>query len=232
MLAIAAAILASATPTSATSAQAASAAGPAAARPLPSCELLDQATSANEDFAEAAVAGDNPTAESARLAIHQTFEQIKPSLRPRAIASAEALIEIVDSASAAGNLPRAGEAAIDVYRVLINALSTRLPTTLDVATLDFTGYKIQTQAAAKRQNWAAIDKTVGLSAANTASVVQRLPLPDNKALVDLASHAHAGIEAASDAKNAAWITTAAQIQLDSVDFLEVVIKNPSPDACS
>jgi hypothetical protein len=62
--------------------------------------------------------------------------------------------------------------------------------------------------------------------------VTRLPLPANKALVDLSSDAHAGIEAASDAKTAVWITTAAQIQLDTVDFLEGVLKNPSPDACS
>jgi hypothetical protein len=51
--------------------------------------------------------------------------------------------------------------------VLINALSGRLPTTLEVAMLDYTGYKIRAQAAAKHPSWTAIDKTVDLSAANT-----------------------------------------------------------------
>jgi hypothetical protein len=210
--------------------QAVSGAWPAATT-APSCKLIDQATSANEDFAEAAVAGDPTAADDARRAIHETFDQIRASLQRSSITKAEALIGVVDSASAAGNLPHAGQAAIGVYRVLINAFSARLPTTLDVATLDYTGYKLQTQAAASRQDWAAINKTVDLSAVKTGSAVNRLSLPDDKALVDLATDAHAAIEAASDAEHAGWITTAAQVQLDTVDFLEGIVKNPSPDAC-
>lgn len=231
MLALATALFANATQTSATPGRTASTAPSATALPIPSCDLLDQATSANEDFTEATVAGDIKAAETARLVIHDTFGRIKISLSPSAVTKAEAYIRIVDSAFAAGNLPRAGEAAIEVYGVLINGLSTRLATTLDVATLDYTGYKIQAQAAAKQRSWTAIDKTVELSATNTASAVNRLPVVDNKALISLVTDAHAGIEAASDAKLPAWITTATQIQLDSVDFLEGVIKNPSPDAC-
>jgi hypothetical protein len=204
---------------------------PAGSHARPTCALLDRATSANEDFAEAALTRDRTAVADAQHAIHTTFHQIRPSLGPDAAARARRLIAVVDRATAAGRLPRAAEAAIGVYRVLIDDLSTRLPTTLDVATLDYTGYKIQTQAAAGHRNWVRIGRTVTLAATETATVLQRLPLPDNKALVDLAAHSQDGIEAALEAKDAEWITAAAQIQLDTVDFLEAVIKNPSPAAC-
>ena len=200
----------------------------AAAAPRPSCDLIDSAISANEDFAELALANDVAAARQALRVIHEEFAKIKPALPADAALKAEAQIQAADAAMAAGDLARAAAAAIEVYRTLIVALKRRLPTTLDVAMLDYSGFRLHALLASVPVNWDAITAAVEESAVNTKSAQRRL---NDKGLSDLAGGVQAGLDAAAIAKGRGWLGSVAQIQLDSVDLLERKIKNPAPGAC-
>ena len=203
---------------------------PLAAQTLPSCALIDKTISATEDFAEFALAGETGHAREALGVLHQTFTKIKSGLSADAVAKAQTQIDAADTAFAARDLPRAAVAAVETYRVLIVALRSRLPTTLDVAMLDYTGFKFHALNAVVPKNWNAIAENVSRSAENTAKAQKRLT--GNTGLADLIGNIQTGLAGASAAKIPGWLDSAAQIQLDSVDLLEQVIKNPSPDACT
>ena len=201
---------------------------PATAAPKPSCEQIDAAISANEDFVEVAL-GDDPNGVKAALAsIHQSFEEIRPALSGDAANQSESHIKSVDEAVRAGNLAAASVAAVEVYKALATAFEKRLPTTLDAAMLDYAGFKLQGLAASTPVNWIAISATVAESGQNWQSARKHM---DDKALPDLLQDVHAGLDSASTARNEEWLSSTAQILLDSVDLVERSIKNPSKDAC-
>jgi hypothetical protein len=208
------------------------AATPVNALPRASCALIDSATSANEDFAEFALAKDIKAARAALVVIHRSFAKIRPALPEAAALRAEMHIRAVDAAILAGDLPHAAVEAIEVYRVLIVAFRERLPTTLDVALLDYTGFRLHALLASPSISWRGIETTVEISAENTQSVQKRLDILKRSGLSDLIGDIEKGLKAAAAARNGAWLGSIAQIQLDSVDLLEKAIKNPSDDACS
>jgi hypothetical protein len=201
---------------------------PASAAPKPSCDQIDAAISANEDFAEAALGGDAGAAKEALAAIGEQLAVVKAAIPEAARTKAEAQIEAVEAAAAAGDNPGAAVAAVEVYRTLAAAFERRLPTTLDVAMLDYSGFRLAGLAASKPVDWGAIAATVGEAGMNWQTAGKRFK---DKGLADLMGDIQTGLEGAAAAKDEAWLGSVARIQLDSVDLLERVVKNREKGAC-
>lgn len=192
----------------------------------PSCAQIDSAISANEDFAEAALAGDKTAAGEALSAIHGEFAKIKPALaKPDAI---ETQIQLVEKAWTSGDAPLAALTAVEVYRLLITAFENRLPTSMDVAMLDYSGFRLHGLLAATPIDWNAVAATVAETNGNWLSAKSRVR---DKGLSDLVGNVEMGVTNAAAARDSAWLHSGAQIQLDAVDLLERAVRNPAKGAC-
>ncbi len=197
----------------------------------PSCKLIDRAISANEDFAEAAMAGDNADITGDFEAVKEGYDSVKPFLSEQDSGAIAALIAAIEKEIAGSEPKNASIPAIDIYRILITAFEKRLPTTLDVAMLDYTGFRLKALVSFPSPDWPSIVATAKVSADNVASVVKRLKAMKDGALADLTRHHQRSITESSKAANAAWLNDAAQIQLDLVDLLERRVKNDDSAAC-
>jgi hypothetical protein len=116
--------------------------------------------------------------------------------------------------------------ALEDYKKLVAQFEPSLPTTLPVAMLDYSGFKLRALAAASQIDWQAI---------NVARDEARLNLANSnltdKAILDLGANLLAGLDIAIATQNAKWVNSSAQILLDSVDLIERQIKNPAKGAC-
>jgi hypothetical protein len=193
-----------------------------------SCDQIDAAISANEDFVEVALGGDAAALKDAHAAIRTTFDAVKNSLPAAAAGQSLATIDAVDAAVSSGEMSTASIAAIENYAVLAKAFEKRLPTSLEAAMLDYAGFRLHGLGAAKAIDWAKVEATVNDSRANTKAAGIG---PDDKALTDLMDNIHAGLAGATASKNAEWLASTAQILLDSVDLVERSVKNGAKEAC-
>ncbi len=194
----------------------------------PTCDQIDAAISANEDFVEVALSGDKSKLDEAHKSIRTNFDALKSSLSGAAVKAAEGHIKAVDQAMAANDMATASVSAIENYAVLADAFQKRLPTSLPAAMLDYAGFRLHGLSAAKTIDWAKVETTVGQSMANAKAAGIS---PDDKALNDLMGHINAGLAGAVKSKDKPWLDSTAQILLDSVDLVEKVVKNGAKGAC-
>jgi hypothetical protein len=180
------------------------------------CARIEAAISANEDFAEAALDGDDAALKTALRAIHESFAAIRKALPGKAAEQVEAAIAATEAAAKAGARPRAALAAVETYRVLVAELAPG-----EVAMLDHAGFKLRALAAAGT-DWTAMAATVEDNARHAAAIKM------DKALADLMGDINSGLKQAVAAKNPAWVDAEARILLDSVDLVEA---NQKPKAC-
>jgi hypothetical protein len=194
-----------------------------------SCDAIDKAVSANEDFVEIVLGSDASARADAQKAVRNNFALVSTSLAPDVAGQADAAMAKLDSAFAAGQMSEASLAAMENYTVLVNAFNKRLPTTNEVAMLDHAGFKLHALLAAKSLDWAAIGETV----TNTEKLLKVASdqIKDN-AIKDILATISAGLTEAHKAQDSAWEHHSAQLLLDSVDLIERTVKNRSKQACS
>jgi hypothetical protein len=202
---------------------------PAFAASEPSCKQIDQAISANEDFVEVALGIDDLPLPPALQTIKTTYGKVEPSLSQASRGFADAEIKKVEKNMAEGDLPMAAVAAIENYKVLVAAFDKRLPTTLDTAMLDYAGFKLLSQTAAKTLDWTGMAQTVEGSKINWEKTKA---LMKDQGVIDLVDSVHVGMQAALLARNVPWLGFSAQVLLDSVDLIERNSPNPAKGACS
>jgi hypothetical protein len=193
-----------------------------------SCDEIDAAISATEDFAEKIAAGDVSAVKADMSAIRKSHAVIAADLGAEAGATTEVDVKMVEDAITKADYPAAANAALNLYRNLTTEFAKRLPTTLDIAMQDYSGFQLRVLASMPETNWTNVETTVAESSDNW-NVTKKL-LKD-KALLDLGDSVQAGLTDAAKARNGAWLASVAQIQLDSVDLLEHVVKNTSKGAC-
>jgi hypothetical protein len=202
---------------------------PSLAASKASCDAIDKAVSANEDFVEIVLGGDASAHTDAQKAVRNNFALVAASLAPDVAGQANAAMAKLDSAFAAGQMSEASLAAMENYTVLVNAFDKRLPTTNEVAMLDHAGFKLHALLAAKSVDWAAIGETV----ANTQTLLKSASNQiKDKAVKDILATISSGLSEAHKAQGSAWEHHSAQLLLDSVDLIERTVKNTSKQACS
>jgi hypothetical protein len=192
------------------------------------CDDIDAAISASEDVAEAAIAGDAEGARkfSARLTSALTGSNLDWS--PEKSRRAGERLAILKSSLESEKLAEAALASTDVYSVSVAAYEPRLPTTLDVASLDFAGFRLKALAAARNPNWEAIERSAEEAAKSFDSAAARVTDP---ALKDLAAEIGESLVPAAKSHKIEWLDTAADQTLAVVDLLERVVRNKSAIAC-
>jgi hypothetical protein len=202
---------------------------PSLADTNPSCEAIDKAVSANEDFVEIVLGTDAAARADAQKAVHNNFALVSASLAPDVVAQANAAMAKLDTAFAAGQMSEASLAAMENYTVLVKAFDQRLLTTTEVAMLDHAGFKLHALLAAKTVDWAAIGETATNTEAKLKVAGDQI---DDKAVKGILASISTGLIEAHKAKDTAWEHHSAQILLDSVDLIERTVKNTSSQACS
>jgi hypothetical protein len=192
------------------------------------CDQIDQAISSTEDFVELALTDDRSASKNALGAISASLAGVGGDMPPDAKQRAAALTKQVESAYAAGDMSAASLTAMDLYGALAAAFEYRLPTGLNIAMLDESGFRLHALLGASQPDWAALDtaaKTAVLRWGKSKASVK------DKALADLMEHLLAGVTDAAAQKNAAWLHSSASLLLDSVDLLERAVKNGAKGAC-
>ena len=192
------------------------------------CDDVDHAVSATEDFVEMAMSPDKAAAEKALGEIGATLKIVSGDLSAQTLQKSEALAKKTEAAFAGGDMSGASIAAMDLYGQLAGSFKNRLPTVLDVAMLDESGFRLRALAGAKAPDWTAVDAAVKDAGARWES---SKGLIDDKAVVDLLASIQQGLTDSSVQKNAPWLQSSASMLLDSVDLLERAIKNTSREAC-
>jgi hypothetical protein len=194
----------------------------------PTCDAIDKAISANEDFVEVALGIDATSPADAIKVIHATTDIVSPALSPELAKQSRDAIAQVDAAFAAHKLPEAAVAAMENYAVLVKAFEPRLVTTLDVAMLDYAGFRLLGLVATNPVNWEAVTRTAADADVSMKATSTYLK---NQGLTDLMVTMSTGLVGAAAAKDAAWEGHAAQVLLDSVDLMEAKARNKSKLAC-
>lgn len=190
----------------------------------PTCEQIDAAISANEDFVEFALSRDAAAAKKAAIAISKHFEAVASFLSADQRKQIQENIRITTSS----NPSLASLAAVENYKILASTFKNALPTTLPAAMLDYAGFKLRAQAGATNVDWAEISVTADETAGNWTKAKTDLT---DKAVLDLGESVQSSLASAIAAKDPIWLDSSAKILLDSVDLIERQIKNPAKGAC-
>jgi hypothetical protein len=194
----------------------------------PTCGMIDAAISSTEDFAEVATGTDRAAIQQALAAIRKNFALVQSSVDATVRAQLQERLRTVTSATQSGQMSRASVAALDIYRLLIGAFEQRLPTSRPVAMLDYAGFRLIALTTAKPVDWQTIAATVRGARQNWNLTRKKIK---DKGLSDLSENIIVGLEKAGTAQDSGWLSSVAQIQLDSVDLLERVVKNTGKGAC-
>lgn len=202
---------------------------PLAAKSSDQCKTIDAAISANEEFVEAILESNLEAQLHTRKDMTSLNVELGKSLSAKnAKASAEAIASL-DSALASGNNRDAMLAAMRNYAILVENFKARLPTSQNVAMLDHVGFSLQALLADGTPDWAMV-KTVQTSlAVNVKAIDSQI---EKGPLADLLHDAASSIDAAIMQSDAKWLNASALILLDSVDLIEAVARNKTPNACS
>jgi hypothetical protein len=194
-----------------------------------SCDQIDRAISSTEDFVEVALADDRAASKDALAAIGPALAAVGGDVPADVMKGALALGKQVESEYAAGNMSAASLAAMDLYGALAAAFERRLPTSLNIAMLDESGFRLNALLGAGQPDWTALDSAAqmaGLRWEKSKASVK------DKALVDLMDHLLAGVSDGAAQESPAWLSSSASLLLDSVDLLERAVKNGAKGACN
>lgn len=198
------------------------------ARSAPTCNDIDKAISANEDFVEVALGIDQLPIAPAVQTIKTTLRSVETGLSLVRKAESSIQFGLVEQNTSKNDLPRAAVAAIEIYKLLINNYESRLPTPLDTAMLDYAGFKLLALTSAKNLDWPEIIKTIEVGRTSLEKTKHHIK---DQAIIDLADSISTALTASLAAQDQAWLSSSAQILLDSVDLIERLVKNSNKQAC-
>ncbi len=181
-------------------------------------QLLESTASLNENLVEFALAGHADKVAESLKDIETAMPKLKPSLGEAAFGRVEVQVRNVQAAVGRQDLNAAALSSIEVYRLLQEAVDRKTRSVpLDVALLDYSGFKLSALAAAAQPNWTAV--TDAASEANRFGK-QLEPMVHDGSLRTLVSHIGQGLTDGAAGKNSGQVAFAAGMLLDSVDLLE------------
>ena len=195
---------------------------------MANCAALDAAISSTEDFAEVALASDNTASKAGVATIGKTFEAIGSAMSSEQKTAGQKQIALIHVDLSNNNLAGAALQATELYRLINETFQERLPIPLEVAMLDYAGFRIHALLAQKTIDWQVVLSTANEAGSNWNAKKDHIK---DRGLSDLATTLHIGLVAAATAENSDWLNFAAQMLLDSVDLLEKNITATGKQAC-
>jgi hypothetical protein len=201
---------------------------PLAAKSADPCKTIDDAISANEEFVES-ILEVNPEAQlQTRKDMTSLNVDLGKSLSAKHAKASALAIASLDAALASGNNRDAMLAAMQNYAILVENFKARLPASQNVAMLDHAGFSLQAILADGNPDWSMVKAVQTSLAADVKAIDGQL---EKGPLADLLHDTVASIDAAIAQSDVKWLNASALILLDSVDLVEAVVKNISPNAC-
>jgi hypothetical protein len=181
-------------------------------------KLLDDVASLNEDLVEFALDGNAVKIGETANAIEASMPKLRAAVPAATFTAIESRVREQRTGVKTGNGTATALASVELYRLLQEAIDPRSRTVpVQVALLDYAGFKILALAKGGAVPWASIDATVKEAASFWKPVEPRI---GSVALRNMMGSIMTGLVDASAAKNPAYAAFAAKTLLESVDLLE------------
>ena len=181
-------------------------------------QVLLAAASPFEDLTESALAKDTRGMRQALKAYNDQAEGVNKVLSVPARQEMAALLAAIRRAESKGDHHAVALNAVEAYRVLVEALNPNgLVVPIQVAKLDYVGFRLKVLLAASPPDWPAIQKTGEAAAGHWHALEPRV---GDQGLRDAVKTMLTGLHQATGANNAEMAVFAAQMDLALVDLLE------------
>ena len=181
-------------------------------------QVLLAAASPFEDLTESALANDTRGMRQALKAYNDQAEAVNKVLSVPARQEMAALLAAIRQAESKGDHHAVALNAVEAYRVLVEALNPHgLVVPIQVAKLDYVGFRLKVLLAASPPDWPAIQKTGEAAAGHWHALEPRV---GDKGLRDAVKTMLNGLHQATVTTNAEMAVFAAQMDLALVDLLE------------
>jgi hypothetical protein len=181
-------------------------------------QVLLAAASPFEDLTESALAHDTRGMRRALKAYNDQAAAVNKVLSGPARQEIAALLAAIRQAESQGDHHAVALNAVEAYRVLVESLDPKgLVVPIQVAKLDYVGFRLKVLLAASPPDWPAIQKIGGAAAGHWHALE---PHVSDKGLRDAVKTMLTGLHQATLTNNAEMAVFAAQMDLALVDLLE------------
>ena len=181
-------------------------------------QVLLAAASPFEDLTESALANDTRGMRQALKAYTDQAAAVNKVLSGPGRQEMAALLAAIRRAESTGDHHAVALNAVEAYRVLVESLDPKgLVVPIQVAQLDYVGFKLKVLLAASPPDWAAIKKTGEAAEGHWHALEPRV---GDQGLRDAVKTVIGGLNQAIRANNAEMAVFAAQMDLALVDLLE------------
>jgi hypothetical protein len=183
---------------------------------------LADAASINEDLIAAALGGKADKVAEKVTAMRKALPMLRPLLDAATFDVLARELTAMEQAMAGKDLPAIALASVEAYRIIEGATDpAQRPAPIEVAMLDYSGFKLSILAAGPTAEWAAIGATAKDSDSNWSALAKNVR---DSGIRDLAAAIHDGLRSAVARKDIEGVKFAAKLQLGIVDVLEGYFK--------
>jgi hypothetical protein len=179
---------------------------------------LTDAASINEDLIGFALEGKAGQVAEKVTAMRKALPSLRPLLNVSAFETLGRQLNEMEQASSKSDSLGTALAAVEAYRILENAMdNARRPSPIEVAMLDYSGFKLNILAATPKTDWAAIAATAKGSDGSWSVLGKNVK---DASIRNLVQAIQDGLSGAVERKDVHGVKFAAKMQLEVVDVLE------------
>jgi hypothetical protein len=179
---------------------------------------LADAASINEDLMTFALEGKGNRVVEKVVAMRKTLSTLRSLFDETAFEGLTRQINDMERASSQNDVLGTALVSVEVYRTMENAMNAvRRPYPVEVAMMDYSGFKLSILAAAPTAEWETIAATAKESDTSWSLLARKV---QDNSMRNLVSAIQTGLKAAVERKDIYGVRFAAKLQLEVVDVLE------------
>jgi hypothetical protein len=183
---------------------------------------LADAASITEDLIDFALDGKADSVAERVGAMRKTLPTLRPLLSDGDVTMLERQVTEMEQASLKGDILGTALAAVEAYRIIESATDARRsPVPMEVAMIDYSGFKLSILAAMPAADWPAITATAGEAERFWTGLAKRIQATSIR---NLGGAIQVGLKGAVERKDIHGVKFAAKMQLEVVDVLEQYFK--------
>lgn len=191
---------------------------------------LADAASITEDLIDFALDGKADNVAEKVAAMRKTLPTLRPLLSDSDVATLGRQVTEMEQASAKSDILGTALAAVEAYRTIESATDAgRSPVPMEVAMMDYSGFKLSILAAAQAADWPTITATATEADQFWAALEKKI---QDTNIRNLVGAIQVGLKDAVERKDINGVKFAAKMQLEVVDVLEPYLKrtyrSPAP----
>ena len=183
---------------------------------------LTDAASINEDLIGLALDGKTDKVAEKVAAMRGALTTLRPLLNDNIFEILGRQVTEMEQASFKNGVLGTALVAVEVYRTIENAMDgASRPSPIEVAMMDYSGFKLSILTAAQAADWATIAETAKGSDGYWSTLAKKIP---DTSIRNLVGAIQDGLGAAVERKDVYGVRFAAKMQLEVVDVLEQYFK--------